>query len=149
MTDILTSQYFCNLIGVATVETTSVKKDNSIEGDIEQYGQKNVSSVKRNLLNADEILRIPSSKLLVILSGNEPLLLDKIFYKNHPLANKLKDCPVSDYTPNWTKNLPVKIKNVDVVEKKEQSKEDSQIDWNTFWEFYIITLLNYKYLKIA
>lgn len=66
-TDTLTAQYFCDLIGVSTVETTSVKKSNSIEGDIEEYGQKNISTLKRNLLNVDEILRIPSTKLLVNL----------------------------------------------------------------------------------
>ena len=76
MTDVLTSQYFCDLIGVSTVETTSIKKSNSIEGDIEEYGQKNISTLKRNLLNVDEILRIPSNKLLVNLRGNKPLLLE-------------------------------------------------------------------------
>ena len=58
MTDILTAQYFCDMIGVATAETTSIRKSNSIEGDIEEYGQKNISTVKRNLLNEDEIIRL-------------------------------------------------------------------------------------------
>ena len=29
-TDVLTAQYFCSLIGVASVESTSIKKSNSI-----------------------------------------------------------------------------------------------------------------------
>ncbi|MBO6244153.1 MAG: type IV secretory system conjugative DNA transfer family protein, partial [Clostridia bacterium] len=78
MTDVLSAEYFCDLIGVATVETTSIKKDNSIEGDIEQYGQKNISTIERNLLNVDEILRLPPTKLIVNLRGNKPLLLDKV-----------------------------------------------------------------------
>lgn len=103
-TDVLSAQYFCDLIGVATVESTSIRKSNSIEGDIAEYGQKNISTQKRNLLNVDEILRIPSNKLLVNLRGNKPLLLDKMMYKEHPVAKKLKDSPISDYNPKWVKN---------------------------------------------
>lgn len=130
-TDVLTAEYFCDLIGVSTVETTSIKKSNSIEGDIEEYGQKNISTLKRNLLNVDEILRIPSTKLLVNLRGNKPLLLDKMMYKEHFLFEKLKDNPISNYKPNWTKNLPQELKT---KEKKDssQSKEKSKIDWNNF-----------------
>ena len=125
-TDTLTAQYFCDLIGVASVETTAIKKSNSIEGDIEEFGQKNIS-------NVDEILRIPSTKLIVNLRGNKPLLLDKMRYTEHSLAKKLKDSPISDYKPNWTKNMNDKIvvkeKNVDNTPKH---KEKGKIDWNSF-----------------
>ena len=47
--DVLTAEYFCSLMGVSTVETTSIRKHNSLEGDIEDYGQKNISTLKRNL----------------------------------------------------------------------------------------------------
>ena len=130
-TDTLTAQYFCDLIGVATAETTSIRKSNSIEGDIEEYGQKNMSTVKRNLLNVDEILRIPSTKLLSNLRGNKPLLLDKMMYKEHPLAKKLKDSPISEYNPNWIKNVPKKVKPIEKEIKKENKKKP-QIDWDTF-----------------
>ena len=43
--------------GVSTAESQSIKKDAGIEGELE-FGQKNISTLKRNLLNADEILRI-------------------------------------------------------------------------------------------
>lgn len=131
MTDVLSAQYFCDLIGVSTVETTSIRKSNSIEGDIEEYGQKNISTLKRNLLNVDEILRIPSNKLLVNLRGNKPLLLDKMIYKEHPLAKKLKDSSVSEYNPKWIKNvtsdITVKEKN---IEKKPKGKE--KLGWDNF-----------------
>ena len=80
MTDYKTAEYFSNLIGVSTVETMAIRKSNSLEGDIEEYGQKNITTTQRNLLNADEILRIPTIKLLVNLRGNKPLLLDKVIY---------------------------------------------------------------------
>ena len=131
MTDVLSAQYFCDLIGVSTVETTSIKKSNSIEGDIEEYGQKNISTLQRNLLNVDEILRIPSTKLIINLRGNKPLLLDKMMYKEHPLAKKLKDSPVSNYNPKWVKNLPkketVKEKIIETPPKKKE-----KLGWHNF-----------------
>ena len=131
MTDVLTAQYFCDLIGVSTVETTSIRKSNSLEGDIEEYGQKNISTLERNLLNVDEILRIPSTKLLVNLRGNKPLLLDKIIYTDHPLSKELKDSPISEYNPNWTKNItkkqPIKKKDIEKPPKKKE-----KLGWHNF-----------------
>jgi type IV secretory pathway TraG/TraD family ATPase VirD4 len=134
ITDTLTAEYFCSVIGVTTVETTSVRKSNSIEGDFEEYGQKNISTQKRNLLNVDEILRIPSSKLLVNIRGNKPLLLDKIIYKEHPLAKKLKDSPITDYHPTWSKNLaPKEIeKDNNKTDNDKVDKNKPKISWETF-----------------
>ncbi len=108
--DILTAQFFCDLIGVSTAETTSIRQEDSIEGNIIEYGQKNISTLQRNLLNKDEILRLPTNKLIAILRGNKPLLLDKIRYTAHPLAKKLKDSSIYDYKPEWTRNI--KIENI-------------------------------------
>lgn len=75
------------------------------------------------MLNIDEILRIPHTKLLINLRGNKPLLLDKVIYTEHPAASKLEDSPVSDYNPEWLKNKPKivvdKLKEPKVVEKKK------------------------------
>ena len=134
MTDVLSAEYFCDLIGVATVETSSIRKDNSIEGEIEQYGQKNISTIERNLLNVDEILRMPPLKLIVNLRGNKPLLLDKVIYTEHPLSKKLKDSLITDYKPNWTKNTT----NNKVQQEKIKSDEEKPIthkpklDWSNF-----------------
>ena len=134
MTDVLSAEYFCDLIGVATVETSSIRKDNSIEGEIEQYGQKNISTIERNLLNVDEILRMPPLKLIVNLRGNKPLLLDKVIYTEHPLSKKLKDSLITDYKPNWTKNAT----NNKIQQEKIKSDEEKPIthkpklDWNNF-----------------
>lgn len=119
-TDVLTAKYFCDSIGVSTVETTAIRKSASLEGTIEEYGQQNISTSKRNLLNIDEILRIPSTQLLVLLRGNKPLLLDKVMYKNHPLSKKLEDSSVLEYKPrfynqnnqkNLEQNEHIKINN--------------------------------------
>lgn len=132
ITDVLTADYFCKLLGVSTVETTSIKKSNSIEGDIGEYGQKNISAMQRNLLNIDEILRLSSFKLILNLKGNKPLLLDKIIYKEHLLFKKLKDSPITEYNPKWVinnpNNEPVKEKP---VEKTLPPKKE-KLGWHNF-----------------
>ena len=112
------------MLGVATAETQSIKKDAGIEGDLE-FGQKNISSLKRNLLNADEILRLPHDKLIVNIRGNKPLLLDKMIYTEHPLSKKLKDISVSNYKPNWNDNIQVETKSkIEKAPKKNISNDD-------------------------
>ena len=127
--DTLTAQYFSDLLGVATAETQSIRKDAGIEGNLE-YGQKNVSTLKRNLLNADEILRIPYNQLLVNIRGNKPLLLNKMIYTEHELAKRLKDVSVLEYKPNWNKQeVPKKvIKNIlnESTQKKLSKAEEKQ-----------------------
>ena len=122
-TDVLTAKYFSESIGVSTVETASIRKSASIEGSIEEYGQQNISTLSRNLLNVDEILRIPSNKLLVILRGNKPLLLDKVMYKNHPLSKKLSDCSIQEYKPEYLNYVKQEIGSN--IEEKQNSKNNN------------------------
>ena len=129
VTDVKTAKYFCDLIGVSTVETTSIRKSNSLEGEIEQYGEKNVSSQKRNLLNVDEILRIPTSQLIVNIRGNKPLLLDKVLYTEHKLYSKLKDSSITEYIPKWCQKN--QKKDTKQAPKKDTTKSE-KIGWNNF-----------------
>ena len=123
------------MLGVATAETQSIKKDAGIEGDLE-FGQKNISSLKRNLLNADEILRLPHDKLIVNIRGNKPLLLDKMIYTEHPLSKKLKDVSVSNYKPNWNDNNHVKKKKKIIEQPKTDiSNNDEEFEEITFDNF--------------
>ena len=121
-TDTLTAKYLCDLLGVATAETQSIKKDSGLEGALE-FGQKNISTLERNLLNPDEIIRIPSTELMVIIRGNKPLLLQKMIYTEHPLAKKLQDNSVLTYIPDWNNNIEVP-KTIEREEKKVATKEN-------------------------
>lgn len=47
-------------------------------------------------------------RLIVNLRGNKPLILDKMIYKEQPLAKKLKDSLISKNNPKWDKNVPTK-----------------------------------------
>ena len=135
-TDTLTAKYFCDLLGVSTAETQSVKKEAGLEGDLE-FGQKNISTLKRNLLNPDEIIRIPSTELMVIIRGNKPLLLKKMIYTEHPLAKKLQDVSVLTYVPDWNNNIEVSIsKNIEnkdaTTDKIEKKQEYEEITFDNF-----------------
>lgn len=123
-TDTLTAIYFCDLLGVATAETLSINQEVGIDGELE-FGRKNISTLERNLLNPDEIIRIPSFKLMVIIRGNKPLLLQKMIYTEHPLAKKLQDVSVLTYIPDWNNNIEVPKKVRKNEEKKITAKEKS------------------------
>lgn len=131
ITDVMIEKYLCDLIGVSTVEIISIKKSNSIESELEEYSPKNIAMQQRNLLNIDEILRLSSTRLMVILRGNKPLQLDKMIYKEHPFANKLKNSPISEYHPKWIKNIPKKPQTKDKVIKKS-TNEENQDRWIIF-----------------
>lgn len=67
------------------------------------------------------------------MRGNKPLLLDKMRYTEHPLAKKLKECSVLEYTPKWTKNLPKKVQdNSEKGKAEKKPKKKPKIDWETF-----------------
>lgn len=137
-TDTLTAMYFCDLLGVATAETQSIKKEVGIDGELE-FGQKNISTLERNLLNPDEIIRIPSFKLMVIIRGNKPLLLQKMIYTEHPLAKKLQDVSVLTYIPDWNNNIEVpktiEKKENRVVTKQNKIKKEQEYEDITFDNF--------------
>lgn len=120
--------------GVSTAESQSIKKDAGIEGELE-FGQKNISTLKRNLLNADEILRIPYNELLVNIRGNKPLMLNKMIYTEHKLAKQLKDVPVNSYKPNWNiEKVPeTKLKIAkETIEEKQENEEFEEITFDNF-----------------
>jgi type IV secretion system protein VirD4 len=79
--DVSTARYVSLLLGIETVETLSERTGTSTSGlsgsvqDGESIGQ-----AARGLMTLDEVLRLPESNVLVFLSGQPPLLADKIPY---------------------------------------------------------------------
>lgn len=137
-TDTLTAMYFCKLLGVATAETQSISKEVGIDGELE-FGRKNISTLKRNLMNPDEIVRISCFVLMAIIRGNKPLLLQKMIYTEHPLAKKLQDVSVLTYIPDWNNNIEVpktiEKKEKKVVTKQNKIKKEQEYEDITFDNF--------------
>lgn len=68
-------------------------------------------------------------KLMAILNGNKPLLLDKMRYTEHPLAKKFIDSSIYDYIPNWTNNnIEKTIQPKKIIEQQEEKKENLSFD---------------------
>lgn len=137
-TDTLTAMYFCDLLGVATAETQSISKEVGIDGELE-FGRKNISTLERNLMNPDEIVRISCFVLMAIFRGHKPLLLKKIIYTEHPLAKKLQDVSVLTYIPDWNNNIEVpktiEKKEKKVVTKQNKIKKEQEYEDITFDNF--------------
>ena len=103
----------------------SIKKSNGIDGELE-YEKKNISTLKRYLINPDEILRLSNNKLIISLRGNKSLLLDKVIYSEHPLSKELKVNQISSYNPIWKKEN--KLEKLLKKHKKRERKKRKTIN---------------------
>lgn len=125
-TDTATAQFVCDLLGAATVRSVSIRKKAGLEG-LFDLGDVSSGTQKRNLLNPDEILRLPPEKAILILRGQKPLMIDKMDYTKHPLAKMIKPEPISMYSPEWAKEEKQNKANVKQVEsEKEADMEQTQ-----------------------
>ena len=115
-TDIITAEFVSKLLGTATVNDVSLSKSAGFEGMID-FGKITNRAVKRNLMNPDEILRLPNEKEILILRGQKPLMLDKMDYTKHRLSRFMRPIKVSDYKPDWTQEY------FDETNKKSPAKE--------------------------
>lgn len=75
---------------------------------------------------------MPTNKILGILKGNEPILLDKMRYTEHPLAAKLKDSSIFEYAPTWTKNMVSTSKGTQKLPDSNSNEKKSKITWENF-----------------
>ena len=73
-------------------------------------------------------MRLCSYILFGVLRGNKPIKLEKMHYKTHALASKLKDSSIYDYNPQWLQNntnieLPkTSEKRTKTIESKKKTK---------------------------
>ena len=100
---------------MATVETSSTRKDAAFDGMLE-YGMESTSSVKRNLLNPDEIMRMDNDEQIVMIRGQKPFKCKKLRYWEYRLGKDVEKTTVEDYTPN------VKYKIKPIIEDKKEEK---------------------------
>jgi len=57
----------------------------------------------RNLMNLDEVLRLPLDEAILLLRGQNPLRIKKMDYSQHPLASRLVERNINDYLPPLAK----------------------------------------------
>ncbi len=55
-----------------------------------------------------------------------------MIFKEHPLSHKLKDSPISEYTPKWTRNNLISVQSKEKVIKNTVTKKKEKLGWNNF-----------------
>lgn len=130
-TDTMTAQFVCDLLGKSTVRDQSRTKEAGLEG-IYDFGRITTKATQRNLLNPDEILRLPSENAILILRGQKPLMIEKMDYTKHKLAKHIKPEPISNYNPQWTQLLKRNTAEENqIAQPIRESKKESDLQAET------------------
>lgn len=113
--DLLTAEYISELLGVSTVGTNSIRKGAEFDGILD-YGNVSISSVKRNVMNKDEALRMDNDIQIVYLRGYKAFKCKKLRYWEHPLGSDIQLNSIENYKPNNITTLS------SIKEKEEPQK---------------------------
>lgn len=123
-TDVMTARFVTDLLGKSTVKTINTRKRAGLEG-VFDFGTVSYGTSSRNLLNADEILRLPHQEAILVLRGQKPLILNKMDYTTHPLSRRLKPQQLPKST--WSYEVNTKKTHNTTTAKEAEPQED------TFW----------------
>lgn len=111
--DILTADYISKVLGVATVENNSIRKTAGFDGKLD-LGNEGLATTSRNLMNADEILRMDNNEQVVIIRGQRPFRCKKFDYSEYRIASEMEDIEITKYK----KPITLGMKKIE----KEQQK---------------------------
>jgi type IV secretion system protein VirD4 len=106
-----TAGFVESLLGKSTVLTRSCSRNAGPQGWLE-WGRETIRPEARNLMNLDEVLRLPLDEAILLIRGQHPLRLKKMDYTQHPLAGRLVDRNINDYLPPWAREFE-KTRQVD------------------------------------
>lgn len=99
--DILTAEYISKVLGVSTVENTSIKKQAGLDGKLD-LGQEGIATTKRNLLNADEIMRMDNDEQIEILRGQKAFKCKKMDYSEYWMSEEIEEVEIEKYKTKIT-----------------------------------------------
>lgn len=105
--DIQTAEYVSKMLGVSTVESNTIRKDAGFDGKID-LGKEGITTIKRNLMNPDEIMQMSNDLQIVLLRGQKPFLCKKFDYSEYKLANQIEEIEIEKYR----KKIEIEEKNV-------------------------------------
>lgn len=117
--DILSADYISRVLGVATVENNSIRKTGGFDGKMD-IGKEGIATTSRNLMNADEILRMDNKEQLVIIRGQRPFKCKKFDYSEYWMANEVEEIEITKYKEPVTLN----IKDYQIEEEKLPTLEE-------------------------
>jgi type IV secretion system protein VirD4 len=99
-----TARFVETLLGKGTVQARSVSRDAGPKGWFE-WGRETERPEARNLMNLDEVLRLPLDEAILFIRGQNPLRIKKMDYSRHPLAGRLVERDINDYLPPWAREM--------------------------------------------
>lgn len=82
--------------GVSTVENNTIRKDAGFDGKLD-LGNAGIATVARNLMNADEIIRMNNDLQIIILRGEKPLICKKFDYSEYWMSKKIEEIEIKKY----------------------------------------------------
>lgn len=94
--DILSAEYFSKVLGVSTVANNSIKKVAGFDG-IMDLGSEGLATISRNLMNADELLRMNNMIQIVILRGQKAFKCKKFDYSEYRMAEEIEEIEIAKY----------------------------------------------------
>ena len=117
--DILTADYISKVLGVATVENNSIRKTAGFDGKLD-LGNEGLATTSRNLMNADEILRMDNNEQIVIIRGQRPFRCKKFDYSEYRIASEMEDIEITKYK----KPITLGMKKIEKEQQKLSTFEE-------------------------
>ncbi len=110
--DIQTAEYISKVLGISTVENNSIRKTAGFDGILDM-GNEGIATIKRNLFNADEIIRMNNEIQIVILRGQKPFMCKKFDYSEYKISEEMEEIEIEKYKTKVTIDKPI-------IEQKEK-----------------------------
>lgn len=131
-TDKMSAEYISSFTGIATIEVESVNStyDRQVVLLNQETEYKEVRSRgQRQLMNLDEILRMPNMEEIIFIRGQNPLQCKKFDYTLNPESKKFVKCSVTDHKPQWLLEKEAKRaeNEAKVAELRARAAESDQI----------------------
>lgn len=124
--DILTAEYISRLLGVSTVANNSIRKTAGFDG-IMDIGNEGLATTSRNLMNADEILRMDNKLQIVIIRGQKPFICKKFDYSEYWMSKEMEEIEITKYKKPVTldrKRVEKEITKLPTFEEFIKSKKE-------------------------
>lgn len=124
--DLTSAKYFAEKCGKVTISVTNnqfplMPLFSPVYSSTRPYSQTR-SNTQRDLLQADEFLRLDRRKCIVMFNHHKPAQLYKVILEELPEFQHLTKCSVFDYVPEWKKREEA-VKQKRVAEKPQPEPE--------------------------
>lgn len=113
LNDILSAEYFSKVLGVSTVANNSIRKTAGFDGMMDM-GNEGLATVSRNLMNADELLRLNNMIQIVIIRGQKAFKCKKFDYSEYRIANEMEEIEIAKY------KKPITLERKNIKEEYEK-----------------------------